>query len=89
MNESLSKNEEEFFKKEYSKYFLLVRRIINELDPVGLIGMGEPEDEHDTLTAEVLLLIVNGRMNDLRQVIIDSYERYGFGVEKVAEEFKD
>ena len=30
-----------------SPYFLAAREVVNEVDPVGLIGMGCPEDEYD------------------------------------------
>ncbi|WP_222860700.1 hypothetical protein [Paenibacillus antibioticophila] len=55
----MSKEDKDYLKKKHTKYFLLVREIINELDPVGLVEMGAPKDEHDTLTGQVLALIVN------------------------------
>ncbi|MDF2921659.1 MAG: hypothetical protein K0R57_573 [Paenibacillaceae bacterium] len=88
MGNPLSKEEREYLKNKYTKYFLLVREIINQLDPVGLIEMGAPEDEHDTLTGQVLRLIVNNQIKDVRQTLIDSYDRYGFGADKIEEEFK-
>ncbi|KOP67220.1 hypothetical protein AMS62_19670 [Bacillus sp. FJAT-18019] len=88
MSNSLSRTERDILKKKYSKYFTLVKKIINELDPVGLIGMGAPEDEHDTLTGQVLLLIVNDRMDEVRELIIKSHERYGYGVDTIRDEFK-
>lgn len=30
-----------------SAYFLAARAVVNEVDPVGLIGMGCPDDEYD------------------------------------------
>ena len=89
MSNPLSKEEKDYLKKKHTKYFLLVREIINELDPVGLVEMGAPEDEHDTLTGQVLALIVNDRIKDVRQTLIDSYDRYGFGVDKLEEAYKD
>jgi len=39
---------------ELSAYFLAARTVVNREDPVGLLGMGAPEDEYD---AEVKDLI--------------------------------
>ncbi len=30
-----------------SAYFLAARTVVNEVDPVGLIDMGSPDDEYD------------------------------------------
>jgi hypothetical protein len=30
-----------------SAYFLAARSVVNEVDPIGLIGMGAPADEYD------------------------------------------
>ena len=89
MNNPLSKEERDYLKEKYTKYFLLVREIINDFDPVGLMAAGAPEDEHDTLTGQVLRSIVNDRINDIRQTLIDSYDRYGFGADKIEEKYKD
>lgn len=40
LSNPLSKEEKDHLKKKHTKYFLLVREIINELDPVGLVEMG-------------------------------------------------
>jgi hypothetical protein len=32
---------------EMSAYFLAVRTVVNREDPIGLLGMGAPEDEYD------------------------------------------
>ncbi|RRJ66033.1 hypothetical protein EHV15_26290 [Paenibacillus oralis] len=76
-------------KSEYSKYFFLVRRVINELAPVGLVKNGTPEYVHDSLTGQVLLLMISSRMNEVEQLILNAYEWYGFGVAYIVEEYKE
>ncbi|MDQ0877692.1 hypothetical protein QFZ77_006351 [Paenibacillus sp. V4I3] len=33
--------------------FLAIREIVNEFDPMELIGMGAPDDKHDRLTQKI------------------------------------
>lgn len=89
LSESISREEREDLKKNNFKYFMMVRTIINELDPVSLVSGGAPDDEHDTLTGAVLKLIVNDETEKIRQLIIDSYEWYGYGESTVLEKYKE
>ncbi|GAA0134939.1 hypothetical protein YSY43_17790 [Paenibacillus sp. YSY-4.3] len=89
MNKSISREEREDLKKNCPKYFMLVRAIINELDPLSLVSGGAPDDEHDTLTALTLKLIVNDKTEEIRQLIIDSFEWYGYGESTVLDEYKE
>jgi hypothetical protein len=41
-------------KDKYEKDFKLVRTLMNEFDPCGLIALGSPVDEYDYLTNKVL-----------------------------------
>lgn len=38
----------------------LVRRFVNEWDPVGLLACGAPDDEYDCITHRVLSALHNG-----------------------------
>jgi hypothetical protein len=38
---------------ELSAYFLAARTVVNREDPVGLLGMGAPEDEYDAEVKEL------------------------------------
>lgn len=37
-----------------SGYFLAVRAVVNEVDPVGLIEMGAPDDEYDSEVEDLI-----------------------------------
>lgn len=37
-----------------SAFFLAVRAIVNEVDPVGLIEMGAPDDEYDSEVEDLI-----------------------------------
>lgn len=37
-----------------SAYFLAARAVVNEVDPVGLIDMGSPDDEYDAEVANLI-----------------------------------
>jgi len=39
---------------EMSAYFLSARTVVNREDPVGLLGMGAPEDEYDPEVRELV-----------------------------------
>lgn len=89
MSELISREEREDLEKNNSKYFMKVRTIINELDPVSLVSGGAPDDEHDTLTFSILKLIIDDDIKRIRQFIINSYDWYGFGESTVLEENKE
>jgi hypothetical protein len=76
--------EKNHLKINYPKGFYLVKQIIDELDPVDLLDMGAPEDEHDFLTADVLKILIDDRLEEVKQLLINAYSDYGFGVEKYA-----
>ena len=48
-----------------------------------------PEDEHDYITSNVLLMLTNNETEGVSQFIIKSYDRYGFGLETVVNEYKE
>ncbi|MEK3917243.1 hypothetical protein NSU08_39145 [Paenibacillus sp. FSL H7-0331] len=81
--------EKNYLKINYPKGFYLVKQIIDELDPVDLLDMGAPEDEHDFLTADVLKILIDDRLVEVKQLLINAYSDYGFGVEKVVDENKE
>lgn len=68
---------------------MMAREVINELDPLSLVSGGAPEDEHDLLTGSVIKLVMNDKTEEVRQLIIDSYEWYGYGENTVLEEHKE
>jgi hypothetical protein len=37
-----------------SAYFLAARAVVNEVDPVGLIDMGAPDDEYDSEVEDLI-----------------------------------
>ncbi len=37
-----------------SPYFLAARTVVNEVDPVGLIAIGAPDDEYDAEVADLI-----------------------------------
>lgn len=39
--------------------FLGLRKIVNEFDPLGLIRMGAPENEHDNVTQNLFDVCMN------------------------------
>ncbi|MBD3919512.1 hypothetical protein H8B09_12175 [Paenibacillus sp. PR3] len=63
----LSKEERNELRKNHFEQFLKIRDIVNELDPTGLIASGAPKDEHDTLTANILGLIIDKKIEEVRE----------------------
>lgn len=76
-------------KEKNPEYFLKIRAVVNELDPIGLIASGAPEDEHDTLTANILELIVHKKFDEIRDLIIESYSWYGFNHDDIKDEYME
>jgi hypothetical protein len=66
----------------YPTYFESITKIINVLDPCGLVDGGAPEDEHEVLVGAVLRLIINDRVNEVKELIINAYDWYGMGIMK-------
>ncbi|MFC5651393.1 hypothetical protein ACFPYJ_20210 [Paenibacillus solisilvae] len=54
--------------------FLALRKIVNEFDPVGLIGVGAPEDEHDNLTQKLIRSLYDHKLESVKDLLIDCYE---------------
>ncbi|RIX53668.1 hypothetical protein D3P08_09595 [Paenibacillus nanensis] len=85
----MERSEREKLKTEYAHLFMTVRGVINELDPAGLIGIGAPDHEHDSLTGHVLRLILNHDFEKVRPLLIDCYEWYGFEIQAFDEKDKE
>lgn len=74
MKNNLSKNK-------YGSRHKLLSKIINSVDPIGLIGGGSPDDEYSDEIAKILSVIKNG--NDIKDITDKIYEIFStsFGSE--------
>ncbi|WP_161404648.1 hypothetical protein [Paenibacillus silvestris] len=69
--------------------FLELRVIINKLDPLGLIRGGAPDNEHDNVTQKLIRCLYNYKLENVRDLLIDCYDEYGFNGRSIQEEYKD
>jgi hypothetical protein len=61
------------FKPEWEKYFLQIREILNDWDPIGVADM--VDDEYDTMNFRTLsVLMNNGEKGEIKN-ILDDYTR--------------
>ena len=55
----------------YKEDFSIVRKIVNEFDPCGLIQSGSPIDEYDCLTNQVLSATYNGKTRtEIKEIVL-------------------
>lgn len=72
-----------------SKMFLELRKIVNRFDPVHLVEHGAPDDEHDRLTTEILDLLLQGSMIEIRNLLIHCLIWYGYDPHDFKEEDRE
>ncbi|KAF6615083.1 hypothetical protein ACT3XG_17355 [Paenibacillus polymyxa] len=72
-----------------SKTFLELREIVNRFDPVNLVEGGAPDDEHDRLTTEILMLLFQESMDGIRDLLINCEIWYGYDPNDIKEEHKE
>ncbi|WP_366296465.1 hypothetical protein [Paenibacillus sp. AN1007] len=72
-----------------SKTFLELREIVNKFDPVNLVEHGAPDDEHDRLTTELLMLLFQESMDEMRDLLINCSIWYGYDPNDMKEEFRE
>lgn len=53
-----------------SEYFLRVRAVVNEVDPVGLIALGCPEDEYDPEVEDIVSLSEHVNADEVLNVFV-------------------
>lgn len=82
MKNKITMNQVRQLRQAYSTYFESITQIINVLDPCGLVAGGAPEDEHEVLVGSVLRLIINDRVNEVKELIINAYDWYGMSIIK-------
>ncbi|MCY9691326.1 hypothetical protein [Paenibacillus alginolyticus] len=73
--------------EEYTKDFLELRIIVNKFDPLGLIRGGAPENEHDNVTQKLIRCLYDHKLENVRDLLIDCYDEYGFNGRDIKEEF--
>ena len=71
------------------KDFLELRKIVNKFDPLGLIRGGAPENEHDNVTQKLIRNLYDHKLENVRALLIDCYDEYGFNGRNIKEEFRD
>ena len=74
---------------EDSMIFLELREIVNRFDPVNLVEGGAPVDEHDRLTTEILELLLQDSMDEIRDLLVNCYIWYGFDPSDIKEEYRE
>jgi len=72
-----------------SKTFLELREIVNRFDPVNLVEGGAPDDEHDRLTTEILMLLSQESMDEIRDLLINCEIWYGYDPNDIKEEYRE
>ncbi|WP_017811960.1 hypothetical protein [Paenibacillus shenyangensis] len=72
-----------------SKIFLELREIVNRFDPVSLVKNGAPDDEHDRLTTEILELLLQESMEEIRDLLINCNVWYGYDPNDIKEEYRE
>jgi hypothetical protein len=61
----------------YAAAFADVRAVVNDLDPIGLLGMGAPEDEYDPEVRNLVRLVL--RAEPFEEDDVDAVWRRWFG----------
>ena len=63
---------------EYKRQFSIIKQIVNDVDPIGLISGGAPEDEYESEIVSVISLINDKRdTNKVDQIISIFNESFG------------
>ena len=77
-------------KDKYKRDFEVLRTLINEFDPCGLIAAGAPVDEYDYLTNKVLGLRHRGELrNKIKEIILfELREHFGEDTESFEQPHK-
>lgn len=68
---------------------MAIREIVNEFDPMGLIKMGAPDDEHDRLTQKIIRNLYDHKINVIKDLLIDCYDEYGSSGRDIKEEYQE
>ncbi len=71
-------------KKDYQNDFKIIQKLVNEFDPCGLIKSGAPNNEHDSLTNQILsALYQNKNKEELKEIILFDFEvSYGMDIKE-------
>lgn len=74
-------------KEDYIELFDEVKSIVNEVDPVGLIGGGAPENEYESQINKIISLL---KSNNTESLADDIYEIFlaSFGTDMVSDRDK-
>ncbi len=77
--------------KKYKLDFQKLRILVNEFDPCGLIALGSPADEYDSLTNKILGLRHRGESRDKikEAVIFELKNDFGEDIESFNERTKE
>lgn len=65
----------------YANEYLIIKKIIDKWDPIGLLELGCPDDEYDSEIREVVSLSLHAKSVDdlaigIRQVFIKWFDEY-------------
>ena len=80
MNNRVTMSQVKQLRKEYPIYFESITEIINVLDPYSLVSGGAPKDEHQVLVGAILRLMIQDRVNEVKELIINAYDWYGISI---------
>jgi len=91
MRINLPREKQKEVKKEWTRQYRELEKIVNEWDPVGLIRGGAPDDEYDCLTTQILYLLHKGKnAEELREFILAELdEHFGYGLNCIRIEYRD
>lgn len=64
-----------------NKYFILIKEIINRLDPIGLLKQGAPDDEYDDEIKKIAIgLPICNSVTDIQELVYNIFKE-NFGQE--------
>ena len=63
---------------DYKELYKKVQEIVNDVDPVGLIGGGAPQDEYDSQINKILSLLqkdpeISVLTNEIHKIFVESF----------------
>ncbi|WP_422657524.1 phosphotransferase [Paenibacillus sp. EC2-1] len=84
-------NEIKRLKMKYVDIFDQVQELVNEWDPVGLIGGGAPDDEYDCITIQLIDLLKQGanQAEIFEYIIHELDDHFGMGIKAIDNEYKE
>lgn len=81
----------EKLKQKYKDLYPKVQLLVNQWDPVGLIGGGAPQDEYDCISVQLIELLLQGKKSsEMYDFIVHELDdHFGMGITSIPDEYKE